>query len=153
MDWVAYILVKFLAYGAWSAVGLRLIRREKPSWANLLLGGLGYGLARLGLGMAFGAAVWIFTMGLLQGTAGEYAAIYIPLRVAEWFLLAVLILARGPSIGWRDARVLLWVAAGIAVSFAADLASPMSIEDHFCVGRCLCYLKSWMTHTPPDGVT
>jgi hypothetical protein len=153
MEWAGYILVKLIAYAGWSALGLILIRESKPAFPRLLLGGLGYGLARLGLGMAFGAAVWLFTMGMLKGTALEYAAIYVPLRVAEWFLLAAFIRARAPSIGLGHARVLMWVAGGIAVSFAADLASPMSIEDHFCVGRCLCYLKSWMTHTPPVEVT
>ena len=153
MEWTAYIIVKFLAYSVWSALGMRLLREAKPSGSRLLMGGLGYGLVRLGLGVAFGAAVWILTMGALDGTAREYAAIYVPVRVVEWFLLAAFIRARGPSIGWRQARVLLWVAGGVAVSFAADLASPMSIKDHFCVGRCLCYLKSWMTHTPPDCVT
>jgi len=66
----------------------------------------------------------------------KYLAIYAPVRLPEWLILAAIILRT--SFRNRLRSALLWCVGGIAVSFLADFASPEGVAGHFCVGRCLC---------------
>lgn len=131
-----YALAKFVVYAAWCFYGLRLFA-ARPS----LVGALKFGAVRWLLGLFFGVAA---ALGLgsvpAQSVAVLYVGVYVPLRVIEWLILAVL-LARGVSGVHsliRSPKTWLWVAGGIAVSFASDLASPDGMAGRFCVGRCLC---------------
>ncbi len=139
MEMTRYILIKFAAYALWSFVGLRLLTQPPPVLKRLVLPALGLGGLRLLMGMGFGVAVFLFA-GLLpiHGTLRDYIAIYAPVRIVEWGLLFAIIRSRGGALSWRNPRVWIWIVVGIAVSFAADLASPIPPKEHFCIGRCLC---------------
>ena len=139
MEMTRYILIKFAAYALWSMVGLRFLGNPPAAFGRLVGVGLGLGALRLALGVGFGVAVFLFA-GLLpiHGTLRDYIAIYAPVRVVEWAVLYFMIRSRGNALGWGDYRVWIWIALGIAVSFAADMASPIPPKEHFCIGRCLC---------------
>ena len=138
-EWTRYILIKFSAYALWSAAGLALLRREPPRGARLFFTSLGLGGLRLALGMGFGFVVFLCA-GLLpiHGTFRDYVAIYAPVRVVEWGILAAVIQSGGRGRGWKTPRLWIWIALGILVSFAADIGSPIPIKERFCIGRCLC---------------
>jgi hypothetical protein len=131
-----YALVKFLVYAAWCFPGLYLFA-ARPS----LIGALKFGAVRWLLGLGFGLVVAIGLGSVsAKSVATLYLGIYMPLRVVEWSIMAVLLSRGGP--GGRtlhcNPQTWLWVIGGIAVSFASDLASPDGMAGRFCVGRCLC---------------
>ena len=131
-----YALAKYGAYSLWCFVGLYLLART----ANLK-GALKFGAVRWLLGLAFGigAAIGLGSIDS-QDVAVLYFSVYIPLRIVEWSIMA-LIINKTPL---RELSIitvlkaLLWIAGGIAVSFATDLLSPEGMAGRFCVGRCLC---------------
>lgn len=135
--WLSYALVKFLAYSAWCYLGLRLLA---PAAARVP-GALGYGGLRWLLGLGLGVLVF-----LLLGTrspdsvATTYFALYTPLRVLEWGLMAVLMTPRHRGAADAPLRWLRlgWIVGGVGVSFLTDLVSPAGLAGKFCVGRCLC---------------
>jgi hypothetical protein len=127
-----YLTVKLAAYTAWCALGLKLAGRP------LGLRAVRLGLLRTALGIGFGFLIFFLASALpLHGTLGEYIALYAPVRVVEWAILWVLIRGAGGP-GFIGPRALLWIAGGILVSYAADLASPIPVDERFCIGRCLC---------------
>src|SRR5262245_27057682 len=133
---IGYALAKFVAYCAWSYLGLYLLVQR-----NTVLGALKFGAVRWLLGLAFGVAAAI-ALGSVspQSVAALYFGVYVPLRIIEWSILAALVVRSSPGTrslaGNRVAW--LWIVGGVAVSFATDLASPEGMEGRFCVGRCLC---------------
>ena len=129
-----YVLAKLATYSAWSWLGLRLLA---PRAANLGRA-IGYGLARLAIGIVFGILVFLFYRTDNENLFAKYLAIYIPIRFVEWGLLAIFILQVQAIQERRWRRILAWIAGGILASFAADLLSPEGLAGHFCVGRCLC---------------
>ena len=132
MAYLFYVAIKLICYAAWCWVGLRLWRAS----ANLKKAA-GFGVLRLAIGVAFGTVVF-FAAGSIQAEnmLWKYLAIYTPIRVVEWLILA-LIIGRS-SEKQTTLNSTLWCVGGIVVSFVADLASPEGVAGHFCVGRCLC---------------
>ena len=91
---------------------------------------------RLVIGIGFGVVIFLAFSTGPENLLGKYIAIYAPVRLVEWFILALII---GNEQGKRTGTgVILWCLGGIVVSFLADVASPEGIQGHFCVGRCLC---------------
>jgi hypothetical protein len=132
MAYIVYVVVKLLAYIAWCWVGLRIWRAESAS----LVRASAWGVIRLAIGVGFGVMIFLAAATENQDLLWKYVAIYSPVRMLEWLILAFMI-ARTSRV--RTARnVVLWCVGGIVVSFAADFASPEGIAGHFCVGRCLC---------------
>jgi hypothetical protein len=133
MDWrfAMYLAVKIAAYTAWCALGLKLAGRPSAARAFRL------GLLRTALGIGFGFLIFFLASSFpLHGTLGEYVAIYAPVRVVEWGIVWWVIRRDGPV--FTGPRMVLWIAGGILVSYAADLASPIPVHERFCIGRCLC---------------
>jgi len=132
MTYLPYVLVKLACYAGWCWVGLRIWRSASAT----PLRGLGFGLLRLGIGVAAGVTIFFAVPVSSSDLFWKYIEIYSPVRLLEWFVMAV-ILSRSfrQSTGVRS---WLWCVGGIFVSFAADLASPEGLSGHFCVGRCLC---------------
>ena len=135
MELALYAIAKFVAYSFWGSVGFRLHDvRDSLFRRSVRFGGVRW---LLGLGM--GILVFIFAGSINQGQVlGYYLAIYIPLRIVEWSVMAVLFFS-----SWKQkmhsSRFYLWVAFGITLSFLTDLVSPdMMNGGRFCVGRCLC---------------
>ena len=131
MAYLLYIGIKLLSYIAWCWLGLRLWRAV-PSWP----GALGLGLVRLAIGVVLGVMIFVATPVHHEELLWKYLAIYAPVRLVEWLILAAIILRT--SFSTRLRSDLLWCVGGIAVSFLADFASPEGVAGHFCVGRCLC---------------
>ena len=132
MTYLLYVLVKLACYTAWVWLGLRLWQQDAATaWRAL-----GLGMLRLGIGVFFGVVIFFAVRTERYGLFWKYVEIYTPVRMAEWFLMAVII--RRNSAGKTPSATLLWCLGGIVVSFAADLASPEGLAGHFCVGRCLC---------------
>jgi hypothetical protein len=134
---IVYAAVKFLAYAAWCAVGLWVVH---PADAGIMRAAR-YGVVRWLLGLAFGVAIF-FLVGPIEAAdaARLYVSIYLPVRVVEWGIMAVLI-ARHLTQASRstgNVTLVLWCVGGVLVSFLTDLASPEGMAGRFCVGRCLC---------------
>lgn len=136
MAYAIYIAVKLLSYSLWCWVGLRWIWGS-PSFPRAL----GSGVLRLMIGIFFGVAIFFFFPASPNDLLFKYIAIYTPVRLVEWLIIAGII-------GWKATQPsqqstsplppILWCVGGILVSFAADFASPEGVAGHFCVGRCLC---------------
>ena len=146
MEYVFYVSVKLICYIGWSWVALRLWRGSTSipwSWVGLRLlresairKAIGFGILRLAIGVAFGITIFIIVPVQRDEVFWKYLAIYTPVRMVEWLILAGII---GRSSERQTTRsVVLWCLGGIVVSFAADFASPEGVAGHFCVGRCLC---------------
>lgn len=133
IPYLLYVAVKLACYCGWCWLALRLWR---PAEATVLRSA-GFGFLRLCIGIVFGVVIF-FASGATayDNLLWDYLKIYTPVRLLEWFILAWVILRNsGNKI---DRKTWLWCLGGIAVSFAADLASPAGLEGHFCIGRCLC---------------
>lgn len=132
MAYAFYVAVKLIAYAAWCWYGLRLWRPTSSTLSRAML----FGTARLAIGIGFGLMIFLLFPTGPENLLGKYIAIYAPVRLLEWFILALIIGSREGKRTW--AGVILWCLGGIVVSFLADFASPEGIQGHFCVGRCLC---------------
>jgi hypothetical protein len=131
MAYIVYVLIKFAAYTAWCWFALRLWR-PAPSWSKATV----LGLVRLVIGVVFGVAIFIAVPTQREDVLWKYLAIYTPVRLVEWSILAWII--RKGVEDERFSSALFWCLGGILVSFVADFASPEGVAGHFCVGRCLC---------------
>ena len=136
MPELLYAVAKFVAYSVWCWIGLRVLA---PGLATTVRG-LKFGALRWLLGLGFGIAAAIALGSVSRESVGTlYFSVYAPLRVVEWLIMAVVMRSEGrASDVLRRPGAWLWIAGGIAVSFASDLASPEGMAGRFCVGRCLC---------------
>jgi hypothetical protein len=132
MLYVIYILIKLAFYTAWCWVGLRLWRPDSPLWRKAAA----FGSLRLAIGVLFGITIFLAVPAQPNDLLSKYLAIYAPVRLVEWLILAWII--RRNSANKKLSTTLLWCLGGIVVSFVADFASPEGVAGHFCVGRCLC---------------
>jgi hypothetical protein len=132
MAYLLYVAVKLISYIAWCWVALRLWR---PGSATLVRA-TGFGLLRLAIGVAFGVTIFFAASIEPEDVTWKYIAIYAPVRMVEWSILAFII--DGDSDAKTTFNSVLWCLGGIVVSFVADFASPEGVAGHFCVGRCLC---------------
>ena len=132
MGYALYVAVKLIAYVGWCWFGLRLWR---PPSATLLKA-VGLGVVRLVIGIGFGVLIFLAFSTGPDNLLAKYIAIYAPVRLVEWFILALIIGSEEKK--RTGSGVILWCLGGILVSFLADFASPEGIQGHFCVGRCLC---------------
>ena len=132
-----YAAAKFLAYGAWCYIGLRMAGSpyaDAPTSLRL-------GATRWVIGLVFGVVVF-FAVGSIDASAAArtYFAVYTPVRIIEWLIMVFLIAQRIPleSTAAARARLPFWCAGAMLVSFLTDLLSPEGLQGRFCVGRCLC---------------
>ena len=132
MQYLIYVLIKLALYTGWCWVGLRLLRLNAPGWGKAT----GLGILRLAIGVLFGVSIFLAIPVQQDDVLWKYLAIYTPVRVLEWLILAWII--RRKSQNKRLGITLLWCLGGIVVSFVADFASPEGVAGHFCIGRCLC---------------
>lgn len=132
MQYLIYVLIKLALYTGWCWVGLRLLRPNAPGWGKAT----GLGILRLAIGVLFGVSIFIAIPAQPDDVLWKYLAIYTPVRMVEWLILAWII--RRKSEDKRLGITLLWCLGGIVVSFVADFASPEGVAGHFCIGRCLC---------------
>jgi len=132
MAYLLYVAVKLIAYIAWCWVGLRLWRAESAS----LVRAATFGVLRLAIGIVFGLVIFFAASTQAEDLAWKYVAIYAPVRLVEWFIMAMII--GQTSDNQTKLGRLLWCLGGIVVSFVADFASPEGVAGHFCVRRCLC---------------
>ena len=128
-----YVGSKLLGYSLWCALGLYLGGRK------VFPAALGYGLARLAVGVGFGLTIFmLYHPDGSQNLWLPYFGIYAPIRWLEWSILAYW-LKPGERLLWsQNMRLNFWRAGGIVVSFAIDALSPEGLHGMFCVGRCLC---------------
>jgi hypothetical protein len=70
-----YVLVKYLAYSAWCYFGLRWLRERKS-----IASGLGFGSVRLGLGILFGAGIFLVGGSLHLNSPTHPWLMYGPVR-------------------------------------------------------------------------
>lgn len=136
MEYAIYVAVKLLSYSLWCWIGLRWIWPGSASFARAIA----FGLLRLLIGIFFGVVVFFSFSSSPDHLLFKYVAIYAPLRLIEWSILAGIIRWTTRT-SQQNASLLppiFWCIGGILVSFAADFASPEGVAGHFCVGRCLC---------------
>ena len=137
-----YIVVKYVAYCLWSYYGLKLLRNQSGIGSAV-----GFGSARLGLGMLFGISVFFVGATLHLHVPAHpwtlYLSIYVPLRYVEWTILAALMTASANAerrIG--EGVTQRWILGGILVSHLADLPLILFTYDgakgFLPVGRFLC---------------
>ena len=132
MSYLLYVAVKLIVYIAWCWAGLRLWRVHSASFGKAT----GFGLVRLAIGVVFGIAIFFVIRTGPQDLLWKYIVIYVPVRMVEWFILALIIARRSER---RNVlNTIGWCLGGIVLSFLADFASPEGVAGHFCVGRCLC---------------
>jgi hypothetical protein len=132
MAYAIYVLVKLAAYMAWCWLGLLVWRPAPVRWSKAF----GWGVLRLGIGVLFGVVIFFAVPAQPDDVLWKYLIIYSPVRLLEWLIVAWIIRRHAENPAPKSA--LLWCLGGIAVSFAADFASPEGVAGHFCVGRCLC---------------
>ena len=137
-----YIIVKYAAYVAWCYLGLKWLRNRASIGSAV-----GFGSARLGLGMVFGVAIFMVGAFLHQNAPGHswpaYLGIYAPIRYVEWSIMAALLLE-----GFRTERrfgdgvTQRWILGGMVVSHLADLPLILftyeGARGFLPVGRFLC---------------
>jgi type IV secretory pathway VirB2 component (pilin) len=133
MAYAFYVAVKLLSYIAWCWVALRIWQGASVSLAKAA----GFGVLRLAIGIVFGVTIFFVASTGPENVLWKYIAIYTPVRVVEWFILA-LIIGRRNSNNQTSFNTMLCCLGGIVVSFVADFASPEGVAGHFCVGQCLC---------------
>lgn len=137
-----YIIVKYVAYCLWSYYGLKALRGQASIGS-----GVGFGSARLGLGMLFGIGVFLVGGMLHLNVPAHpwtlYLSIYAPVRYVEWTILAALMISSanaGTRIG--EGVTQRWIIGGIVVSHLADLPLILFSSDgargFLPVGRFLC---------------
>jgi hypothetical protein len=132
MATLLYVAVKLIVYIAWCWAGLRLWRTGSANFGRAAI----FGVVRLAIGIGFGVAIFLSGPIEPEHLLWKYIAIYAPVRMVEWFIMALIISRRSDT--RRPLSTILWCLGGIVVSFAADFASAEGIAGHFCVGRCLC---------------
>ena len=140
MPLLIYIFVKYVAYAAWCALGVFLLRVPRFR----LTTALGFGFVRLLLGACFGIAVFIAGGMLHLEAPGNpllvYFAVYAPIRLVEWSIMAYLIHDRSQTLA--PLKLSCWLLGGIAVSHLADLPMFFLMRsgpgDMLPVGRFLC---------------
>lgn len=132
-----YGVTKFLAYCLWCFIGLKVL---SPSLTTLRRA-VCLGVIRWLLGIFLGVVVF-FVVGQTESTSvlKLYVAIYLPLRIIEWGVLAFLLhhTAAKQGVSFSGRWVAAWIVGGILVSFLTDMVSPEGMAGRFCVGRCLC---------------
>jgi hypothetical protein len=87
-----------------------------------------------------GVSIFIAVAARPSDVRWKCLAIYTPILLVEWLILAGIIRAgiiRRKSDNKSASAALQWCICGIVVSFVADFASPEGATGHFCVGRCL----------------
>jgi len=141
---LAYVILKYLAYLMWCYVGVGMFRQERT-----LKSAAGYGAIRLMIGVGFGLGVFMVG-GMMHLDANQdlvllYLKIYVPIRWFEWGIMAALISCadRGaaPFVIGKSWRSRLWRVGGILVSIAADLPVLLGHRgpiEMLPVGRFLC---------------
>ena len=137
-----YIVVKYLAYFGWCYYGLRRMRDQASIGSAI-----GFGSARLGLGILFGAGIFFVGVFLHLNVPAHpwlmYLSVYAPVRYSEWTILAALIIA-GANTPRRigDSVAQRWILGGIVVSHLADLPLILftyeGTKGFLPVGRFLC---------------
>lgn len=132
MAYLIYVLIKLAFYTGWCWVGLRLWQPNASRWGRASA----FGVLRLLIGVLFGVTIFFVTPVQPQDVLWKYLAIYSPVRLVEWLILAWILRRNSPRKNLIE--TLGWCAGGIVVSFVADFASPEGVAGHFCVGRCLC---------------
>ena len=132
MAYIIYVLIKLAFYTAWCWLGLHLWLPGPPRWRKATV----LGILRLAIGIVFGVTIFITVPVQRDDVLWKYLAIYTPVRLVEWLILAWII--RRKSENKSISTTLAWCVGGIVVSFVADFASPEGLAGHFCVGRCLC---------------
>jgi hypothetical protein len=137
-----YVLVKYLAYSAWSYYGFRSLRNHRSIGSAL-----GFGFVRLGLGILFGVGIFLVGGALHLNVPAHpwllYLSIYAPVRYVEWSILAALLGSKGGEV-FRigDGATQRWIVGGIVSSHLADI--PMILFSYggatgfLPVGRFLC---------------
>jgi hypothetical protein len=135
MELALYGIVKFVAYSFWGYYGFRLSSANGPLFAKSLR----FGTVRWAIGLGLGIVVFFLAGSIDEAQAFfDYLAIYIPVRIVEWTLMAVLFFPDWNE-KWRGVPLYVWIAGGVILSFLTDFVSPqMMSEGRFCVGRCLC---------------
>jgi hypothetical protein len=114
---VIYLLVKMLAYTAWSYWGICLFApktKHRFSLASI------YGIIRLLMGVLLGIYLFQYTLAMnnaIDNSLLTYVSIYIPARICEWSCM-VFIISRTPM---QFKHVVLWVIGGILISCLADI--------------------------------
>ena len=145
---LTYIVVKYVAYAGWCALGLHLLRTAPLRLSSALL----FGLLRLIIGGCFGIAVF-FVGGMMHldppaNPLLVYFAVYAPIRLVEWSIMAFLIADRSGTLGTLGApklfapKLYIWTLGGIAVSHLADIPMFLLLRsspgEMLPVGRFLC---------------
>ena len=134
MELIIYAAIKFVAYSAWSFLGIRLL---SPKQERLVPRSLGLGLLRLVMGIVFGVLIFFAALSLNNATRNSfvtYLIVYVPVRFVEWLIISFII---NRNISAR--RSTAWILGGIVISCLADI--PLSIltgERVVPVGRPFC---------------
>ena len=117
MELLIYLLGKYAAYSVWCYFGLSLFNRADAAPFGRALG---FGVARLLMGIAFGFAIAFLVALPAFDSAGSalipYLLVYVPVRIVEWSIMAKLMLTNPPK-----SRTVYWVLGGIALSCLADI--------------------------------
>ncbi len=113
-------------------MGLRFWRPDSAQWRKATP----FGILRLAIGVMFGVSIFMALLAQPNNVLWKYLAIYTPIRLAEWLILAWIIHRKSDN--KSVSATLPWCVCGIVVSFVADFASPEVVACHFRVGRCLC---------------
>lgn len=160
MGAIWYILVKLVAYTAWSALGLQWLRCPSSATAEVLsqpakndaqsnwLPAIGFGVLRLFMGVFFGLLIFAIASALADNTtpwivrdAAIYAAVYVPVRWIEWTILAWFIAKRFRKVSWAfrwSDIATRWRVGGIIISCLADIPLIISLGGVVPVGRFFC---------------
>jgi len=137
-----YFIVKYLAYCLWCYYGLKLLRDKSSIGA-----GVGFGSARLGLGMLFGIGIFVLGGMLHLNVPAHpwalYLSIYAPVRYVEWTILAALMISSANAARRLSEGVTQgWILGGIVTSHLADLPLILftyeGAKGFLPVGRFLC---------------
>jgi hypothetical protein len=138
-----YLALIYGAYLVWCCVGLLLLGiNSRRRWPSAVIIVVALALFRLLLGLISGYIIFyeaspkylLPSMRLSEGLLSSYLAIYIPVRLIEWSILALLLrhisrrermqaadAGQMSFLGRSGAATLCWIAGGVVLSFLLDL--------------------------------
>jgi|SRR6185295_17936362 len=143
---VAYLLLKYLAYSVWCWVDLK---KQKGGRRGLWVPAVGWGFLRLAMGFFFGIGIYLLSTSVACALPSElparevftYLFTYVPVRWIEWAIMDVLISSRRESLKsfllGSDAFSRKWRLGGIVLSCLAD-GPMMAMMGGFPIGRFMC---------------
>lgn len=107
MATLLYVAVKLIVYIDWCWDGLRIWGVASASFVRAAI----FGVLRLTIGVVFGVAIFLSGPIQPEHLVRKYIAIYAPVRMVEWLILALIIARKSEN--QNPLKTVTWCLGGI----------------------------------------